>query len=195
MAKGVGVAGKIVLDRVIGENYGAAWRSVFTEKWVDGPTGGKLPQSLAEGMHRVGREVVTSTPNAAKNGMHAWHAGSNAYLAGKLGLIGAPAIFVGGLFHESPFDWSSFKAEQWGYTDQDGLHHPGQGTVNHVLDSTMDIVANAFGMGLGYLNPSVSVSSAIHGGNYIPGPGDPDKAFGGAGHEYNGQPWKAWGGY
>jgi hypothetical protein len=63
------------------------------------------------------------------------------------------------------------------------------------LDSTMDIVANVFGMGLGYLNPGVSVPDAVKWGNYIPGPGDPDQAFGGAGHEYNGQPWKAWGGY
>jgi RHS repeat-associated protein len=192
MAEGVGIAGKMVIDRVIGENYGAAWRSMFTEKWVDGPTGGKLPQSLADGMSAVGSGVPA---NAAANGMHAWHAGSNAYLAGKLGLIGAPALFAGGLFHESPLDWDSFKAEQSGYIDQAGLKHPGQGTVNHILDSTMDIVANVFGMGVGYLNPNVSVPDAVSWGNYIPGPGDPDQAFGGVGHEYNGKPWKAWGGY
>lgn len=180
VAKGVGVAGKIVIDRVIGENYGAAWRSMFTEKWVNGPTGGKLPQSLADGMKAVGASVPA---DAAANGMHAWHAGSNAYLAGKLGLIGAPALFAGGLFHESPFDWGSFQAEQ-----------QFQGTVNHVLDSTMDIVANVFGMGVGYLNPGVGVDDAVKWGNYIPGPGEPDPAFGGGG-PYKGNPADAWGQY
>lgn len=70
--------------------------------------------------------------------MHAWHAESNAMRAQKLGIVGAPLIFASGLFHESPLDWESFKAEQ-----------EYQGTVNHVADSSMDIVANLVGMGIG----------------------------------------------
>jgi len=181
MAKGAGIAGKVVIDRVIGENYGAAWRSMFTEKWVDGPTGGKLPQSLAKGLADIRDTQVPA--NARENGMHAWHAGSNAYLAGKFGLVGAPLIAAGGIFHESPFDWGSFQAEQhW------------QGTVNHALDSTMDLFANALGMAVGYLNPG-SVGNAVTWGNRIPGPGDPDPLVGGRGTPYTGNPVDDWGPY
>jgi RHS repeat-associated protein len=190
---GAGIAGKMMIDRVIGENFGAAWRSMLTEKWVNGPTGGKLPESLANGM----MDVVRSAPaDAAANGMHAWHAGSNAYLAGKLGLIGAPALIAGGLFHESPMDWRSFMAEQSGVPDPaTGVRQGGQGTVNHILDSTMDIVANVFGMVSGYANPGF-VNFAVKWGNYIPGPGDPDPTMPGGGggtHQYTGDPRAAWG--
>jgi hypothetical protein len=172
---------KGAIDWVIGEDFGAAWRSAFTEKWVPGPTGGLMPESLAKGL----REVGLSLPDdATANGMHAWHAGSNAYLAQKLGIVGAPLIFLGGLYHESPLDWGSFQAEQ---------HF--QGTVNHILDSTTDIVANLFGMLVGYTVPTKSaVDIAVRAGNYIPGPGEPDPAFGGKG-PYKGNPVDAWGQY
>jgi hypothetical protein len=109
---------------------------MLSEPWVNGPTGGRLPLSLAQGMLDVHRNIPA---DAFKNGMHAWHAGSNAYLAQELGLIGAPLISLGGWFHESPLDWGSFWAEQ-----------KFQGTVNHYLDSMTDIWANHFGMLMGY---------------------------------------------
>lgn len=126
--------------------------------------------------------IYSSVPsNASANGMHAWHAGSNAYLANQLGIVGAPLIFVGGVVHETPLDWKSFWAEQ-----------RFQGTVNHFLDSSMDIVANVFGMAVGYgMHGNTGVRLAIQWGNYIPGPGEPDPAFGGGGH-YRGNPSDAW---
>lgn len=181
IASGIGIAGKEIIDFFIGKDYGATWRAMLTEKWVDGPTGGKLPQSLADGLRGVGGNVPG---NAAANGMHAWHAGSNAHLANRLGLIGAPFIILGGIFHESPLDWSSFCAEQ-----------RYQGTVNHALDSATDIVANIFGLGVGYLMGSQGIDAAIKWGNYIPGPGEPDPAFGGVGGPYKGKPSAAWGQY
>ena len=68
-------------------------------------------------------------------------------------------------------------------------------TVNHILDSTMDIVANVFGMVSGYANPGF-VNFAVKWGNYIPGPGDPDPTMPGGGggtHQYTGDPRAAWG--
>ncbi len=148
------------------------------EEWATGPTGGFMPQSLADGMNDV-REQVPA--DAADNGMHAWHAGSNAMLAEKLGIVGAPLIFAGGLYHESPLDWGSFTAEE-----------EFQGAVNHAADSSMDIVSNVTGMGIGYFdNSGNAVKNAIEVGNKIPGPGDPDPAFGGGG-AYQGHPSKAW---
>jgi hypothetical protein len=167
-----------IVDWVVGRDSGAAWRSAFTDSWVRGPTGGVLPERLANGLRDVGRSVPS---NAAANGMHAWHAGSNAFLAEELGVVGAPLILLGGIYHESPLDWESFKGEQhW------------QGTVNHVLDSVTDIGANVFGLGMGYLGGGVD--RATRWGNYIPGPGEPDPAFGGGG-PYNGNPLDAWGQY
>lgn len=169
------------VDRIIGRDGGAAWISIFNDPWVPGPTGGLLPETLARGLLDVAGGVPA---DAYKNGMHAWHAGSNAYLARELGMIGAPLIFLGGAFHESPLDWKSFMAEQ---------HY--QGTINHLLDSSMDMIANVFGMWLQYKFPGPhAIKAAVHVGNYIPGPGDPDPAFGGAG-AYNGDPTKAWGQY
>jgi len=173
------------VDWVIGKDFGAAWFNMFSEPWVNGPTGGFLPQSLADGLWDVRRVVDAEAANAAANGMHAWHAGSNAYLQEQLGVGGVPIIFWGGVFHESPLDWGSFQAEQhW------------QGTVNHFLDSATDIVANVFGLATGvFLPESVSVGVAARVGNYIPGPGEPDPAFGGRGGPYKGNPTDAWGHY
>lgn len=172
-----------VLDWIIGENGGAAWGEIWDcitgdEQLVPGPTGGLLPPSLADEMNVV-RNMVPA--DAHENGMHAWHAGTNAMLAEKLGIVGAPLIFLGGLFHESPLDWASFQAEQ-----------ECQGTVNHALDSTMDIVSNVVGMGMGYFDTSGNaVQNAIDVGNDIPGPGETDPAFNGGGC-YDGNPSHAW---
>ena len=168
--------GEFGVELFVGEGNGAAWASLFAEKWVKGPTGGKLPESLANDISSVARNLPG---DAANNGMHAWHAGSNALMAEKFGLLGAPLIFVAGVYHETPLDWSSFRAEQ---------HY--QGTVNHFLDSVTDVCANIFGMGVGYSGGGVD--RAVHWGNLIPGPGETDPAFGGGG-PYNGHPSDAWG--
>lgn len=72
---------KMAVGLMIGEDYGAAWRSlardIVTRDFVEGPTGGvngQIPRSLADGMRKVFRSVP---PDAALNGFHAWHAGSN----------------------------------------------------------------------------------------------------------------------
>jgi len=148
---------------------------------VRGPTGGRLPLSTAEGLLAVARTIPA---DAAANGMHAWHAGSNAYLAEEYGFVAAPLIVLGGLFHESPLDWGSFVAEQ-----------KFQGTVNHALDSVTDVIANVYGLVVGYVVPGDgAVHVATRHGNYIPGPGEPDPAFGGGG-PYRGNPIDAWGQY
>ena len=166
-------------DLIIGEDWGAAWGDVFSTDWAPGPTGGYLPRSLANGLKEVSKDIPS---NAAANGMHAWHAGSNAYAAQKLGLLGAPSILAAGIIHETPLDWGSFRAEErW------------QGTINHALDSATDIIANITGMTLGYFGVSPKDASNI--GNYIPGPGEPDPAFGWGGGPYNGNPSNAWGQY
>lgn len=176
-----GILGSAV-DWVVGENGGEMWGDIWDcvtgeQEWAGGPTGGFMPQSLADEMNNV-RDMVPD--NAHENGMHAWHAGSNAMLAEKLGILGAPLILAGGLFHETPLDWESWKAEEeW------------QGTVNHQIDSAMDIVSNVVGMGIGYFGGDDAVQTAIDVGNHIPGPGDPDPAFGGAGG-YQGNPSDAW---
>jgi RHS repeat-associated protein len=161
-------------------------KEVVGEKWAPGgptglPTGLKLPPTLAKDLRDARSKVP---PDAFKNGMHAWHAATNAAVANRVGPVAAPFLWLAGLVHESPIDWESFKAEQ---------HF--QGTVNHVLDSTTDIVANTFGLLLGLLLPKkLAVDAAAFLGNYIPGPGDPDPAFGGGG-AYKGNPADAWGQY
>lgn len=173
-------------DMALGALSIVGLKEVVSEKWAPGgptglPTDLKLPPTLA-GDLRDARSKVPADAN--KNGMHAWHAASNAAIANRLGPFAAPFLWLAGLVHESPIDWKSFKAEQ---------HY--QGTVNHVLDSTMDIVSNTFGILLGLLLPrKLAVRAAASLGNYIPGPGDPDPAFGGAG-AYTGDPSDAWGQY
>ena len=171
---------------VIGENYGEAWRDMFAGRWSRGssprglPTGWSLPKSLAEAMEALAGLLPG---NAMDNGMHAWHAGSNALAARKLGILGAPLIVLAGIVHETPLDWRSFKAEQ-----------KFQGTVNHFLDSVTDIGANLFGLAVGYVAGGSAVGLATRWGNYIPGPGETDPAFGGDG-AYEGSPSQAWGRY
>lgn len=160
----------------------------LSEPWSGGknlPTSLALPGTLATDLlqaQQVSHQVTGG--EAHLNGMHAWHAATNAALSNRLGPIGAHFSWLSGLIHESPLDWGSFWAEQ---------HF--QGTVNHILDSSMDIVANYLGMQLGLLLPrELSVRMAAYWGNLIPGPGDPDPAFGGGGH-YKGSPLDAWGQY
>jgi hypothetical protein len=178
---GVGRVLKGVVGFLIGENFGEAWRSFFSS-WAEGPTGGFMPTGIAAILRSV-RSMIPG--NSAANGMHAWHAGSNAALAKALGLVGAPLILVAGILHETPLDFASFKGEQ-----------SFQGTINHALDSLTDIGANVFGMASGYLIPRshAAVSFAIDVGNLIPGPGEPDPTFGGHG-AYTGNPSTAWGQY
>jgi hypothetical protein len=156
-------------------------KETLTERWVPGMTGGVLPESINAEM----RSVRSGLPDDSwKNGMHSWHAGSNAAIASSLGIFMAPIQFLAGIIHETPIDWNSFKAEE---------HH--QGTVNHLLDSMSDIVSNVFGMMLGYFLPrDFAIDTAVGVGNYIPGPGEPDPTFGGNG-TYNGDPIDAWGQY
>jgi hypothetical protein len=174
------------LDWLIGANRGEAWIEAWLEArnsgWMRGPTGGLLPSRLAKRLWDVQRKLP---PTAVANGMHAWHAGSNAALARELGVIGAPLIMLGGVIHETPIDRASFEAErQW------------QGPVNHFLDSVTDVVANGFGLMVGYLDgSSQAIDHAIALGNYIPGPGEPDPRFGGVGTGYQGDPTDAWGQY
>ena len=96
--------------------------------------------------------------------MHAWHAASNAYLVQEMGMIGIPIIFVGGVIHETPLDYASFCAEE-----------RDQGTVNHMLDSITDIIANIVGITLGGIGLTPGITGEI--GNWIPGPGEPDPRF------------------
>jgi RHS repeat-associated protein len=157
---------------------------ILSSRWVDTPIEGspKLPESLVSDMSAV-RNLDTGN-TWWKNGMHAWHAGSNAAISARLGLLMAPIQWLGGLYHELPFDWTSFWGEQ-----------RFQGTLNHILDSTTDIIANTYGIIIGnLLSPEIAGPFAAQSGNYIPGPGDPDPNFGGGGR-YQGRPSQAWGQY
>lgn len=93
-------------------------------------------------------------------------------------------MFIGGLFHESPLDKESFKAEQ-----------RAQGTINHIFDSGTDIIANTFGILVGLILPQkLAMKVSTYLGNFIPGPGDPDPTGKGNGG-YTGNPLDAWGQY
>ena len=143
-----------------------------------------MPPHVADGITSVSEQVRATVgwSNAAKNGMHAWHAGTNAWLAQEFGLAGYPVAYGLGIYHE--LVPGSFSAEQ-----------EVQGSVNHVLDSLGDIGANLFGYVIGMTSARGSgVMNAIRWGNHIPGPGDPAMNFGGA-PGYNGDPTRAWGGY
>jgi hypothetical protein len=59
----------------------------------------------------------------------------------------------------------------------------------------MDIGANTYGMAVGiFLSPDAAGRFGAATGNYIPGPGESDPAFGGGG-PYRGNPFAAWGQY
>jgi RHS repeat-associated protein len=169
-----------VVGLIIGQNFGAAWMNALFGPWIPGPWTTMVPKSVQGTLNDVRATTNQIAPDAKDNGMKAWHAGSNAALAQQFGLIAAPLIIALGLYHESPFDFGSFQAEQ------------GQGSVNHLLDSIGDIGANVFGLGIGYALPrGTAISAAIFLGNYIPGPGDNALDMGGTG-TYAGHPSAAW---
>ncbi len=165
------------------------FREVVEDKWGPGGTTAlAVPRSFANDMDITARRAdQVSNGTAALNGMHAWHASTNAIAADRVGPFGVPFLILAGVVHESPIDWGSFQAEQ-----------TNQGTVNHILDSLTDIVANIFGCIIGLLIPrrwSVFVAALL--GNQIPGPGDPDPTMVGhvGGGDYAGNPGRAWGQY
>ena len=172
---------EVPIEWCIGENYGEFWRRDIWGLWSQGPTGGYMPKSIREGMLGVRQNLPNSAPN---NGMHAWHAGSNAYLVHELGVIGVPLILVGGLVHEMPLDYRSFCDEE-----------NNQGSINHALDSITDIVANVLGVSLGSLGIDPRTAAEI--GDWIPGPGEPDPAFNHGkvvpNYQQTGNPSGAWG--
>jgi hypothetical protein len=165
-------------------------KEFFTDDWINPVEVGvhtttlKMPRRMARDIKESSDVQERLAPDAWKNGMHAWHAATNAHIVNRLGPVGAPFLWLAGLVHESPIDWGSFQSEQ-----------SAQGTVNHVLDSSTDIVANTWGIVLGLILPRrIAVQAAAVAGNYIIGPGDPDPAGLGTGG-YTGRPTDAWGQY
>jgi hypothetical protein len=69
---------------------------ILSEKWVASPIKGcpKLPQTLSTDMREVTK--LDTGNNWAKNGMKGWHAGSNAAIASRLGLLLSPIQWLGG---------------------------------------------------------------------------------------------------
>jgi hypothetical protein len=168
-------------------------KELLTESWEKSPGNAtgfagdpttvlKMPLSLQQDV----RDAAGRIPdNAFKNGMHAWHAATNAAVAHRAGPVGSMLLVVAGVIHESPIDWGSFMAEQ-----------QSQGTLNHILDSLMDIVANIFGILVGLLLPrswAIEVAAVL--GNHIPGPGDPNPRGIAGAAGYTGKPSQAWGQY
>ena len=156
-------------------------RQAFTEEWVriPGMTGGiPLPRSLAEALVRANSRGKTHKADA-QNGMHGWHASTNASISSQVGILAIPIMFLAGIAHE--LDPGSVSAE-----------FGAQGGVNAFLDALGDIGANSVGMigGL-FSTPNAAPSVGRTLGNYIPGPGDPDPRGIGRGG-YQGDPTKAW---
>jgi len=95
-------------------------KEVFTEPWIGrtelyqrhglrmtGDT--RLPESLAVEVGNAEANSPIPAQELALNGMHGWHAGTNASLAGRLGIFAAPIQWLGGLWHE--VDPSAVSAE------------------------------------------------------------------------------------
>jgi RHS repeat-associated protein len=186
--------GKDILGGLANMGLGAlsmiGMKEFFTDKWIKPEVVGvhtttlKMPRRMARDIKEASDVQESLAPDAWKNGMHAWHAATNAHIVNRLGPVGAPFLWIAGFIHESPIDWGSFKSEQ-----------AAQGTVNHILDSSTDLVANTWGILLGLVLPrKIAVQAAAKTGNYIPGPGDPDPAGLGLGG-YTGNPADAWGQY
>lgn len=150
------------------------------------PTGTNMPRTLGNDLWDAQNATQA---DANLNGMHSWHAASNAHITTRVGPIGAIFLWLAGIYHET-FDFKSVSGEEYW-----------QGTTNHILDSLTDIVANTFGILIGLILPRrIAVHAASWLGNYIPGPGEPDPAFGGGGHPYHegpraNDPRRAWGHY
>lgn len=171
-----------------GEAWGPVWDAIKNNSLVGGPTGGAMPAEARQLL----LDIKASLPaDAWKNGMHSWHAGSNAAVVREYGNLAIPVLILSGWFHETPLDTRSFIAE-----------HRAQGYVNHRLDTLGDFAANYLGMFSGMIanygnifsenSKSAGVDFAIAWGNHIPGPGEPDPVFGGPGGRYTGNPSTAW---
>jgi RHS repeat-associated protein len=164
-------------------------KEALTESWRpsamaagDPTTSLPLPQSYQQDVRDAAARIPDSAP---ANGMHAWHAATNAAISHRVGPVGVIPLLIAGVVHESPIDWGSFMAEQ-----------ESQGTINHILDSFMDIIANIFGALLGLLLPrkwAIELGAVL--GNHIPGPGDPNPRGLPGVHGYAGKPSRAWGQY
>lgn len=154
----------------VGENFGAAWRSGLWDlaHWdLKAPDSSNLPipKSWADAINGVEQNLPA---DAAQHGYHAWHAGTNAWAARSLGVLGAWSFFAGGIIHETPVDPISW----WG-------ENLTQGSWRHLGDSATDIVSNAFGVTLGHsqllrgFETNALVTRAMEWGNHIPGTYDP----------------------
>ena len=177
---GLGALSMIGLKEVVAEKWDAR---IGTSRNFKGPkTLSRDISSAAKVMWEVA--PARSSKDPAKNGMHAWHAATSAALANRVGPVGSVFLWLAGVIHETPIDKRSFQDEQ-----------RDQGTVNHILDSSTDILANTFGILLGLLLPKkVAVRGAAILGNYIPGPSDPNPT-GATKRPYKGHPADAWGEY
>lgn len=154
-------------------------KEALTEEWVLSPTGGRVPTSIADDLAFIQSELPK---DAARFGMHAWHGGSSAYISHKLGPVGALAMLIFGIIHETPLDKRGFEPEK------------GQGKVNMIADAVMDVVSNFVGAYYGLfseLSPEAAGEKGMEVGNKIPGPHEPDPKFGGKG-PYNGKPGENW---
>ncbi len=162
------------------------FQEALTEPWKmqRGMTGSlRMPESLGSVVRNA--NMPAGSPEHAKdaaNGMHGWHASSNAGLASKLGPFMAPFQWLAGIAHET-IDFPSIRAEV-----------RAQGPLNGMLDAIGDIAANTVGMVTGLLvPPRLAPSLGRAAGNFVPGPGDPDpRGLGGGG--YTGDPRPAWSG-
>ncbi len=157
--------------------------------WEKAQTGGKLPPSINELLNKAGDEdAILGKGVGGLNGHKAWHAGTNAGIAYSIGPVGAIFQILGGVFHEVDV-WSPEAARD---------EYKNQGGTNQFLDSSGDIVANAYGMVVGWftVNPNAGIPFAMRTANYIPGPTDPWKTNRPTYHNQNPpNPINAWGGY
>jgi|GEM_PF-598312 len=182
----IGHVGKEIAKSLLGDDYGATLFRIITfrEKWVNIDTGFgymKVPQTLAEKVKTI---FAYASDSAKQNGYHEEHAGVNAAMARQLGLLGAPLIFAGGVYHEIDIYGKNFGSF--------GIEQRNQGTVNHIFDSLGDIAANVTGILTGLFDRgSNGIGDAMRVGNSIPGPTD----FWATGQVYRGNPAEAWGPY
>ena len=160
--------------------------------WDKSSSGGMVPKSMQDVISDVGgREaaLVGGKNLCNVNGHHGWHAGTNAGISFNLGIgLGIPLLAAFGVGHET-IDFSK---------DAVPAEFRNQGLTNQVLDGITDVFANTFGtiLGLGSFSYGNATGYAAKWGNWIPGPTDSDKSFGGDGSTYAGRKYnasRAWG--
>jgi RHS repeat-associated protein len=176
---GLGVLRIIGLKDFVEDVAGGRW---FVRKGPD------VPRTFQDDINLAYKNLPK---DSWKNGHKAWHASTNALLANRMGPnpIALAGLWLWGVGHELPTDPVSFQDEQ-----------RNQGTVNHILDSLLDIVANTIGIIIGLVLPRTGTGpipgaregAAWFGLNLIPGPADQDKTAGGPGRFYQGNPLDAW---